>query len=175
MLHHGHITQHHECLSPTFVMLPLDILDDPLLSHTQMIILARLTWYCWRLKYYPGHQALADDLHLSLRQTMTHLAALKELGWLRLEGGGNGATCDVSYPDPQHRLPRVLIPAPHPAGTRTSDVLDPAHQTCGIPHTSQDPSELARAGFLSQRQGDPNAQAAWSALQAALTPEEVPT
>lgn len=176
MLHHGHITQHAECLSIRFVMLPTDILDDPLLSHTGMIILARLVSYAWRLHYYPGHQALADDLHLSLRQTMVQLARLKDLGWIRLDGGGRGATCDVSFPDPQHRLPRVLIPTPQGAGSSTSDLQDPAHQTCRIQHTSQDSARLkARAGFLADREGDPNAEAAWSALQAALIPEEAPS
>lgn len=159
---HGQCRFRPHLCSTGFTRTPDDVLDDPQLGPQHRLLLIWLARYEFRLHHYPGHRALARDMHLSRSQVCALLADLERLGWVERTGGGPGRTCSITWPSPARPLPLDVQPTgPYRPAGRTPTVRPAGPLPSDRPDTPKDSARLkAREGFLNAG-GDPDT---WSRL-----------
>ena len=92
-----------------FVLLPLEVLHDPTISHAAKLTYARLGFYAGRDgRCNPSHETLGAEVCLKPRQVRTVLNELKGRGWLTWKRTRSSCWYTVSGPIPDRQKTATL-------------------------------------------------------------------
>lgn len=92
-----------------FVLLPLEVLHDPTISHAAKLTYARLGFFAGKNgRCNPSHETLAAEICLKPRQVRTVLAELKARGWLTWRRTRSSCWFTVSGPIPDRQKTATL-------------------------------------------------------------------